>query len=215
MPLRTSLLEVQAPSLGLRMRRGETSKNAVPATADVIIVVGGARANAHAQRDFELTTHYAAHGWVECCIYRSLCCCNNKNEYIYICVPLWEKVQFRANNEFELCMNTAVQVKLQVYPLFGMKDNYDPLPCSYHWTDSDLTILEPAVPCQNCTVDISAISARSVTEQIPWSVSTNTTRCTSPTYRSDFIGYLRLFCTPYSASSKRFFSIGTSKSMPP
>ena len=47
------------------------------------------------------------------------------------CDPLWEKVQFHANNGFELCMNIAVQVKLQVYPLFGMKGNYDPLPCSY------------------------------------------------------------------------------------
>ena len=37
-----------------------------------------------------------------------------------ICDPLWEKVQFCAN-EFELCMNIAVQVKLQVYPLFGRK----------------------------------------------------------------------------------------------
>ena len=36
--------------------------------------------------------------------------------YIFIiCDPLWEKVQFRANNEFELCMNIAVQVKLQVH----------------------------------------------------------------------------------------------------
>ena len=87
-------------------------------------------------------------------------------------------------------MNIAAQVKLQVYPLLGMKGNYDPLPCSYRWTDSDPTILEPAAPCQNCTVDISAISVRSVTEQIPRSVSTNTTQCTSPTYRSDFIGYL-------------------------
>ena len=29
---------------------------------------------------------------------------------IYICDPLWEKVQFRANNEFELCTNIAAQV---------------------------------------------------------------------------------------------------------
>ena len=87
-------------------------------------------------------------------------------------------------------MNIAVQVKLQVDPLFGMKGNYDPLPCSYRWTDSDPTILEPAVPCQNCMVDISAISAWSVTEQIPRSASTNTTRCASPTYHSDFMGYL-------------------------
>ena len=111
-------------------------------------------------------------------------------------------------------MNIAVQVKLQAHPLFGMKGNYDPLPCSYRWNDADPTILESAVPCQNCTVDISAISARSVTEHIPRSASTNTTRCASPTYRSDFIGYLRLFCTPYSALSKRFVSVGTSKSMP-
>ena len=87
-----------------------------------------------------------------------------------ICDLLWEKVQFCANNEFELCMNIAVQVKLQAHPLFGMKGNYDPLPCSYRWTDSDLNILQPAVPCQNCTVDISAISAWSATEQIPRSV---------------------------------------------
>ena len=94
------------------------------------------------------------------------CAANAKINLTCICDPLWEKVQFRANNEFELCTNIAAQVKLHVYPLFGMKGNYDPLPCSYHWTDSDPTILEPAVPCQNCTVDISAISARSVTEQI-------------------------------------------------
>ena len=48
-----------------------------------------------------------------------------------MCDPLMEKVQFRTNNEFELCMNIAAQVKLQVYPLFGMKGNNDPLPCSY------------------------------------------------------------------------------------
>ena len=131
--------------------------------------------------------------------------------YIQICDPLWEKVQFCANNEFELCMNIAVQVKLQVYPLFGMKGNYDPLPCSYRWTDSDPTILEPAAPCQNCTVDISTISARSVTEQIPRSTSTNTTRCTSPTYCSDFIEYLRLFCTPYIQRFEQAFRLHRDK----
>jgi hypothetical protein len=51
------------PSLGLRVWRGETSTNALPAyhpAAGVIIVVGGARANAHARRDFELYTRSMA-----------------------------------------------------------------------------------------------------------------------------------------------------------
>ena len=95
-------------------------------------------------------------------------------------------------------MNIAVHVKLQVYPLFGMNRNCDPLPCSYHSTDSDPTILEPAAPCQNCTVNISAISARSVMEQIPRSTNTNTTQCASRTYHSDFMGTL------YSASEQAF-----------
>ena len=123
-----------------------------------------------------------------------------------ICDPLWEKVQFRANNEFELCMNMAVQVK----PHYGMKGNYDPLPCSYRWNNSDPPILEPAAPCQNCMVDISAISAWSITEQIPRSTSTLPLHIIATSW-----GTSDCFVHPTALQSKRFVSIRTSKCMPP
>ena len=80
-------------------------------------------------------------------------------------------------------------------------------------TVADPPILEPASPCQNCLVDISAIR---VMEQISLSANTNTTQCTSPTYHNDLMRYTS-DCSvhPTVLQSKRFVSIRTSKSIPP
>ena len=72
------------------------------------------------------------------------------NIYIYICDPLWEKVQFGANIDFPICAYIPKNSMVLANIVYDTGENYNLVSTFSRWNEVDLPLVAPAASPRSC-----------------------------------------------------------------